>query len=44
MASMALMQLKVTADSPWLDHLIIGIDPTENSFLVDLRGGTLTQT
>ena len=31
MASMALMQLKVTADGPWLDYL------------VDLRGGTLTQ-
>jgi hypothetical protein len=43
MASMALMQSKVSVASPWPDNLIIGTHPTENGFLVDLRGGTLAQ-
>jgi hypothetical protein len=43
MASVVLAQRKVSVDGAWLDHLIVGIDPTENIFLVDLRGGTLTQ-
>ena len=42
MASVALAQLKLSAESPWLNHLIIGIDSTENG-LLDLRGGTLTE-
>ena len=41
MASMALMQSKVSVDSPWPDNLILGTHPTENGFLVDLRGRTL---
>ena len=41
MASVALAQLKSSAESPWLNHLIIGIDLTENG-LRDLPGGTLT--
>jgi hypothetical protein len=42
MASVTLAQLKSSAESPWLKHLIIGIDPTENG-LLDLRGGMLTE-
>jgi hypothetical protein len=42
MDSVALARLKSSAESPWLNHLIIGIDPTENG-LLDLRGGNLTE-
>jgi len=42
MTGVALAQLKVSAENPWLNHLIIGIDPTENG-LLDLRGGNLTE-
>jgi hypothetical protein len=42
MASVAQAHFKSAAESPWLNHLIIGIDPTENG-LLDMRGGTLTQ-
>jgi hypothetical protein len=41
MASVTLAQLRASAESPWLNHLIIGIDPTENG-LRDPWGGTLT--
>ncbi len=41
MASVTLAQLKSSSESPWLNYLIFGIDPTENG-LRDLRGGTLT--
>jgi hypothetical protein len=41
MASVALAQLKSSAESPWLNYPIFGIDPTENG-LRDLRGDTLT--
>ena len=42
MASVAQAHLKSAAESPWLNHLIIGIDPTENG-LLDMWGGMLTQ-
>jgi hypothetical protein len=42
MASVTQAQLKSSVESPGLNHLIIGIDPTENG-LLDLRGGTLTE-
>jgi hypothetical protein len=42
MDSVALAQLKSTAENPWLNHPIIGIDPTENG-LLDLREGELTE-
>ena len=38
---MALLLLKVSVDSSWLNYLIVGIDLTENG-LRDLQGGTLT--
>ena len=41
MARVALAQLKASVESPWLNCLIFGIDPTENGSR-DLRGGTLT--
>ncbi|MEJ7814633.1 MAG: hypothetical protein WKF53_05595 [Rubrobacter sp.] len=41
MARVALAQLRASVESPWLNYLIFGIDPTENG-LRDLRGGTLT--
>jgi hypothetical protein len=42
MTSVALAQLKESAESPCLNYLIIGIDPAENS-LPDRPGGTLTE-
>ena len=39
---MTLLLSKVSVDSLWLDYLVVGVDPTENS-LRDLRGGTLTE-
>jgi hypothetical protein len=42
MASVAQAHLKSATESPSLNQLIIGIDPTENG-LLDLRGGNLTE-
>jgi hypothetical protein len=42
MASVAQAHLKSSAESPWLNNLSIGIDPSEHG-LFDLRGGNLTE-